>query len=391
MARLLFHRFTTSAKLQSRNMSQAVIIYMLVHLIGSAVTLPHHFYLMLLWKPAAPIIVTDEPLYDPYILYLSGIFMVTYFYTPAVPVFFLTLERCIALKYPIQYHNRSKTFLNKLPSIATIATVVWCVIVVMVSIPDSPMDMTKVKYCLQYGCINASYHGKFQFLQQYMKSSISIANVLCTVYFLYALRMYKTYSADGKHFALKNRIVIVTCLSEILLNVSPIVCGTLFHNITGESPGNILGNDMILLFTLDAVICSLYYTKMPCKIISACLILCFTVSVIKFGESADFCLYLGVVNGYVTDLDLKLRELDSSVFDKGSTFYSDYKNAMAGNFTAMKTLVGNQLGVKVSNLFYRDYEKKLREIQNDDQLKSAKKMLNFQVYACKEGTPCFYT
>ncbi|KAI1711439.1 hypothetical protein Ddc_12885 [Ditylenchus destructor] len=143
MARLLIHRFITPEKLQSRIMSKTVIIYMVVHIIGSVVTLPHHFYLVLLWKPAAPIIAIDEPLYDPYILYWTGLLMIAYFYTPSVPVFFLTLERCIALKYPIQYHNRSKSFLNKLPSIATIATVVWCVIIVMISFTDSPMDMTK--------------------------------------------------------------------------------------------------------------------------------------------------------------------------------------------------------------------------------------------------------
>ncbi|KAI1698362.1 hypothetical protein Ddc_19157 [Ditylenchus destructor] len=143
MARLLLRRFTTPEKFQSRNMCKTVVIYIVAHIIGSVVTLPHHFYLALLWKPAAPIIAIDEPLYNPYILYWTGVMMIAYFYTPAVSVFFLTLERCIALKYPIQYHNRSKWFLKKLPSIAAITTVVWCIIVVMISIPDTPMDMTK--------------------------------------------------------------------------------------------------------------------------------------------------------------------------------------------------------------------------------------------------------
>ncbi|KAI1701377.1 hypothetical protein DdX_16130 [Ditylenchus destructor] len=265
MARLLIQRYTTPAKLQFRDMSKTVIIYMVVHMIGSVVTLPHHFYLVLLWKPAAPIIAIDDPLYNPYILYWTGLFMIAYFYTPAVPVFFLTLERCVALKCPIQYHNRSIWFINKLPSIATIASVVWCVIIVVASFPDSPMDMSKVKYCQSYVCVAAGYEGKFRILRNYMKNSISIANVLCTAYLLCALRMYKTYTTDGKHFAMKNRVVIVTSLSEVLLNVLPMLFGSLFLNFTGQSVGNILGNHMLLLFTLDAVICSLYYIKIYLK------------------------------------------------------------------------------------------------------------------------------
>ncbi|KAI1697876.1 hypothetical protein DdX_18241 [Ditylenchus destructor] len=208
-------------------------------------------------RGAAPLIPTGEPLYDPYTLYLMGIFMATYFYTPAIPVFFLTLDRCIALKFPIHY-TKSDFMKRKLPALVITCTFIFTVAILISLLAELPLDIDKVAYCEFFECVTVKYNGIYG---KYMKLSVVILNILCTAYFFYALWTFRVFSGERNIFTVKNRVVIVAAASELILNVCPTVFTTVYTNIEQESPSRILGNYTIPLLTLDAVICSVFYVK----------------------------------------------------------------------------------------------------------------------------------
>ncbi|KAI1708733.1 serpentine type 7TM GPCR chemoreceptor srbc domain-containing protein [Ditylenchus destructor] len=241
-------------------MSKSVLIYLVVHISGSLSMIPHHLYFVLWWMPSIP----ADGLYNPETLFWSGIFMSAYIYTAAIPVFFLTLDRCIALKLPVQYHNNVKFGVRKmLPVVTVIITVMYWVINFAAFFLELPLDMIKVKYCQSLFCTLLKYHGAFQ---QYMKIGIGLMNFLCTAYFLYAMEAVKRLMGKNP-ITTKNRIVLITTASELLLNIAPIIFAQVFITVTGDSAGNIIGQYATLLFTLDGVICSIFYTKIYLKYI----------------------------------------------------------------------------------------------------------------------------
>ncbi|KAI1695209.1 hypothetical protein DdX_19716 [Ditylenchus destructor] len=200
MSRLMFYRFLKPLKYEMRNMSKTIVLNAFVHIIGSILTIPHHLYLVLWWKQATPSASTDEPLYDPNVLYWTGMFLGVYMYAPPVPVFFLTLERCIALKFPVLYN--SKFMRKKMPVLTFNVTITWCLATILLFLRELPIDMATEK--------------PHRYPYDYLGST---ANHL------------------------------------------PMIFAQVFINVTGQSSANILGNYGMLLFTLDAVICSIYYEK----------------------------------------------------------------------------------------------------------------------------------
>ncbi|KAI1696828.1 hypothetical protein DdX_18847 [Ditylenchus destructor] len=180
--RVLFHRFGTQIKIQ---MSQCVIIYMFTNIIGSISTLPHHIYFVVFWKPITP--STSVQLYDPYTLFWTGIVMLNYGFTLPVPVFFMTIERCLALRFPAQYHN-NKFIRQMVSALSIVLTIVWCLTVFVLLLLELPLDESKGKYCLSLPCLLLKDHA----LQPaYMKFSLAAMNILCTAYFFYALRQFR--------------------------------------------------------------------------------------------------------------------------------------------------------------------------------------------------------
>ncbi|KAI1698038.1 hypothetical protein DdX_18134 [Ditylenchus destructor] len=121
-----------------------------------------------------------------------------------------------------------------------------------------------------------------------------------------------------------------------------------------------------------------------------CYITFFILLVHNFASSHGFTLSLSVVNGYRTAPDIKYREVNADSFEPDTDRFTDYQNAMAGNLTAMRIVVGRQLRVSVSYLFYRDSENKVMQVTNDKVLSSALKLDNLVIYACKySNTDCF--
>ncbi|KAI1695540.1 hypothetical protein DdX_19529 [Ditylenchus destructor] len=257
MSRVMFYGVVLKDKFKCHNMSKTVVSYMTVHIAGSILAIPHHLYLVILWKPVKP---GDEPLYDPNVLYWTGIFDATYLFAPSLPVFLLTVDRCIALKFPVKYNSRFAR--RTMPTVTTVLTISWCCAIAFGFLLELPLDIGKMKHCEASACVFLKYHAMPQIC---MKVLMAIMNVLCTAYFLYALYAFKSCDGTRKLFTIKNCIVIVTAGSEIILNVLPLMFNTIFLNVTGETSAYIFGNYGLMLSTLDAMICAIFYERIYLK------------------------------------------------------------------------------------------------------------------------------
>uniref|UniRef100_A0A915CZA8 Uncharacterized protein n=1 Tax=Ditylenchus dipsaci TaxID=166011 RepID=A0A915CZA8_9BILA len=57
----------------------------------------------------ASTVLQDSNLYNPYILFWLGSFMLAYTLALTVPVLFITLDRCFTIQFLLQYNNRKRT------------------------------------------------------------------------------------------------------------------------------------------------------------------------------------------------------------------------------------------------------------------------------------------
>jgi len=91
MSHLLYCAFFNRTKLKCKQgLLVTLYIYLITHVLESTLSLPYNVYLITLWGPT----VNN---YSPYAIYCMGIMFGTYTAISAIPVFFLTLDRCLAL------------------------------------------------------------------------------------------------------------------------------------------------------------------------------------------------------------------------------------------------------------------------------------------------------
>uniref|UniRef100_A0A915EBL0 Serpentine receptor class gamma n=1 Tax=Ditylenchus dipsaci TaxID=166011 RepID=A0A915EBL0_9BILA len=102
MSVLLFSNFFLKRRLKVA-LSTSIIIYLLVHVIFSLTALPYGFYNIFVWTSTS---------LNPYILFYTGSSTYAYYYLTPVPVLFLTLDRCLAWKLPVQYMSYIKNIKN---------------------------------------------------------------------------------------------------------------------------------------------------------------------------------------------------------------------------------------------------------------------------------------
>ncbi|KAI1707463.1 hypothetical protein Ddc_14804 [Ditylenchus destructor] len=107
-----------------------------------------------------------------------------------------------------------------------------------------------------------------------------------------------------------------------------------------------------------------------------------TLSIILAGIDC-FYVYLGhisVVN--VVAVNPKIRLIDDHSYLPGTDESKDFNNFLQGNLTALKSLMGYELGFDISHLFIRHDSGALLEVRNDHHLKSLDyKRLTY--FACK--------
>ncbi|KAI1691865.1 hypothetical protein DdX_21596 [Ditylenchus destructor] len=243
MSKVVYHRFLGTNKYpRVRIVSPMVIMFLSISVCCALTTLPYYLYTMVKWSPANT--------YDVTAMYWLGMHLSNSLAVLPALIFFLTLDRCLALKLPLLYSRQMYkwTAVN-----ATIITVLLYVLSMTFSLLELPLQYSKVKTCSVFSCIVL----KFNMLPQFIyKVGFGTANLLLTIYFLWVTRS----SACEK--SIKNSIVKFTLVTEICFNLLPGYVTLLFPTITGEPLAKYIGLSAALFVAIDSALCGMYYLIM---------------------------------------------------------------------------------------------------------------------------------
>lgn len=204
MSHLLYCSICNRKRLRSKQGLLATLyIYLLTHVIEASLSLPYNIYLIALWNPT----VNN---YSPYVLYPLGIVFGTYTAISAIPVFFLTLDRCIALLTSVRPRLH---FLNSYVAVGAAVTVFGVTAGQLAStvILDLPLE-TGIG-CRNFVCLME----KTRSLQYTTcKSTVEAMNLALSFYLFYTLsKMSCSQTSRIVRLLLSNLFSYVLCFRKI--------------------------------------------------------------------------------------------------------------------------------------------------------------------------------
>ncbi|KAI1707142.1 hypothetical protein Ddc_14976 [Ditylenchus destructor] len=161
----------------------------------------------------------------------------TYMLVAPVAIFFLTLDRFLALRMGVRYNNKIKTVISRLDVFILTALFAFTFVNVILDHPDyfpAPPIINRI--------MDAMHHS--------LKISFGIVNLVMSCVFFYQIRQTKLTF-------LKDRIVKISIICDLFFEVIPAL-SSLYTHIS--STYTEIGNHLLLLTSLNAAICSVYYT-----------------------------------------------------------------------------------------------------------------------------------
>ncbi|KAI1709548.1 hypothetical protein Ddc_13862 [Ditylenchus destructor] len=194
MSKVVYHRFRGTNKYpRVRIVSPIVIIFLSVSVCCALTTLPYYLYTIIKWTPANT--------YDVTAMYWLGIHLSNSVAVLPVLIFFLTLDRCLALNYPLLYSRQMYKWT------AVNAIIVTILVYVL------------MKTCSVFTCIML----KFNILPQFVyKVGFGTANLVLTIYFLWVTRP----SACEKNIITSEPLVKYTGLfAALFVSIDSALCG----------------------------------------------------------------------------------------------------------------------------------------------------------------------
>ncbi|KAI1713316.1 hypothetical protein Ddc_11969 [Ditylenchus destructor] len=192
---VLFYRlFFKPNLLVTRTISKPMLIFLSHHLLNSIFGFFYHFYLVIWWRPVG---IT----YSPYILFWSGFWVANYWAINPVAVFFLTVDRCLAIVLINKYVSNCQSF--------------PCLLIKFHSVPQLAIKMT-------FGWLN----------------------ILASAFFFYLIKSLS--------YNINNRVVVVSVVFECAFNTIPGGLSFLFTMVTGDTLANYLGPIGSTLLVVDA-------------------------------------------------------------------------------------------------------------------------------------------
>ncbi|KAI1697833.1 hypothetical protein DdX_18258 [Ditylenchus destructor] len=246
---LIIHLFyiTRYKKKRFQPMSPSLEVFLLSELCMCFLTTFYHIYVVFNWRP--PALRLDPMLYDMNVLFWTGILNNNFFALASVPAVFLAVDRCLALSLAE-------------PQIRKRISIFGIVVLVLLYLGstayyqlDIPLDLEYAIWvrCEHFTCLT---HVTGSFLQHMVKIGSGIITVTCGIYFFYACHK----SGHGKN--LKNRMVKLVIVSELILNVIPNCMKYFFHQAFGISITWYLGEYGVLLCAVELTVHSVLYTRM---------------------------------------------------------------------------------------------------------------------------------
>ncbi|KAI1703735.1 DAF-16/FOXO Controlled, germline Tumor affecting [Ditylenchus destructor] len=237
---LVYCAFFKPKKLKMDKLPNLMLMFMLNHLFWSCITIPYQAYMAIDWHP-------DRNEYNVYTIFWLGLFMNAYMVITPLQVLFLTLDRCLILMFAHLYNERQRRLLFV---VSCISQLCFVAMIFTICLMELPLQLDKVKECDSYPCLAVKSKSLHLF---YSKIIIGLLNVILGIAFFFALRKRNTKQ-------IKNRIVKVTIVAEILFNVLPAWSSALFNNLFADNIANYLGQYVGMSVTCDAAMCSIVYS-----------------------------------------------------------------------------------------------------------------------------------
>uniref|UniRef100_A0A915CR96 Uncharacterized protein n=1 Tax=Ditylenchus dipsaci TaxID=166011 RepID=A0A915CR96_9BILA len=173
---------------------------------------------------------------------------VTYVTIAPIPVIFVTLDRCWALKH---YGEKMDGTPFKM-LVANIFTIVFAsfISIAFFCVVDWFNLKSKFSDCTDFFC--SIFSGKVV-INVYAKDFFGSINIICSGYFFFLLSREKSIN-------IKNTIVKAILIIEILFVLIPTYSCTFYKILTGLFPFYILGPYVVMLCMIDAACGSIIYT-----------------------------------------------------------------------------------------------------------------------------------
>ncbi|KAI1696763.1 hypothetical protein DdX_18870 [Ditylenchus destructor] len=241
MSNLIYCSTFKKWKIQGRTLSRSMLVFMCTHLFFAITCIPYSWFIIFNWNPNFDPNTVTASYYNT--LYYLGLMGNNYMAVSPVPVFFLQLDRCFALK--MWGRARSIVFWLSLVAVISIA-----IAGIYISLLELPLDIEKVKQCTTSGCVFIKYQGKPQL---YTKLVFGTLNFINSGYLFYLLRKHQSLSV-------KNRVVKATAIMEFFFSIIPSYFGIIYVTITGISTANVIGQYVLMSCIVDAAGCSIIYS-----------------------------------------------------------------------------------------------------------------------------------
>ncbi|KAI1695313.1 hypothetical protein Ddc_21317 [Ditylenchus destructor] len=229
---VLFYRlFFKPNLLVTRTISKPMLIFLSHHLLNSIFGFFYHFYLVIWWRPVGIS-------YSPYILFWSGFWVANYWAINPVPVFFLTVDRCLAIVLVHRYGNRAKSLILMLEWLTLAGLYVFSTYIYFL---DFPWNSSTVSNCQSFPCLLIKFHSVPQLA---IKMTFGWLNILASAFFFYLIKSLS--------YNINNRVVVVSVVFECVFNTIPGCLSFLFTMVTGDTLANYLGCIGSTLLIVDA-------------------------------------------------------------------------------------------------------------------------------------------
>ncbi|KAI1697832.1 hypothetical protein DdX_18257 [Ditylenchus destructor] len=248
---LIIHLFyiTRFKKTRFKRMSPSLEIFLLSEMSMAFLTIFYRVYVVFNWRPPVLRSESNPMLYDMNVLFWTGILNNNFFALASVPAVFLAIDRCLALNF-IQHKIRQRI---------SVFGIVLLVLLYLGSsayyLNDLPLDM-EFAFWLQCEVFTCLTIRSASFLQHMVKMASGIITVICGIYFFYVCGK----SSHSKN--IKNRMVKLVVISELVLNVVPNCMKYFFNKVIGISITWYLGEYGVLLCAVELTVHSVLYTRM---------------------------------------------------------------------------------------------------------------------------------
>ncbi|KAI1703702.1 hypothetical protein DdX_14755 [Ditylenchus destructor] len=235
-----------------RSISGTLTFYMTYHFICAITAFPCSFYQMIDWIRVLQ--SSDRQLHKEWADQLGfwfGTFASNYIFVAPVPTLFLTLDRCLVLKFKWAY---TKSLRTKMLVANCFVTCSVYLAVTGMSLGELPLQLDKIMNCIANTCFALRFRTLHYYYTRLVVESI---NVMLSIYFFIMLRRHHQTAKTS----LRTRVVKLTLVADIAFSMVPNYIQLIFNTVTGMSLGVYLGTFATTTFMFHPALCSIMYTR----------------------------------------------------------------------------------------------------------------------------------